>query len=521
MIVRDWPGNAIGVRTIQGVPRDQWARITWTYDGSSSSSGLRLFLDGQPMEVEVTADALVKSTAFDNHGGLPATIGQRFRDRGFNGGEIDELRIWKRQLAPLEVAALQDPAKWTAALADRAAQRAALKEAWALSTDAPFRETLVSLRNARAAVMGAENPIFEIPTMRETEVARPAHILARGAYDAPRGKDNEVGRDTFGEILIPFPKEAPRNRLGLAQWLTDPRHPLTSRVFVNRVWANFFGSGIVETSDNFGLQGSLPSHPELLDWLARDFVSHGWDLKRLCRSIALSATYGQDSRMRPELREKDPSNRLLARGPSRRLSSEQVRDLALASSGLIQQRDGGPPVSPYQPGGDLWRESNSMSPAYHRSNGPDLYRRSLYSVWKRTSPLPNMLAFDSPTREVCTIRRPQTNTPLQALVLLNDVQFLEAARALATKVQSLPAEQRLVAAFTACASRPPTEREMKLLGELHAEQLEQFKATPEDAKKYLAQGDSPAGRELDPVEAAALTVACSAILNLDAYVWNR
>ena len=521
MIVRDWPGNAIGVRTVQGIPRGQWARVTWTYDGSSTSRGLRLFLDGQPMETEVTADALVKSTAFDNHGGLPATIGQRFRDRGFNGGEIDELRIWKRELAPLEIAALQDPAKWTAALADRTAQRTALKATWALATDAPYRQALVSLRNARVAVMGAENPIFEIPTMRDTEVARPSHILARGAYDAPRGKDNEVSRDTFRQILIPFPKDAPRNRLGLARWLTDPRHPLTSRVFVNRTWANFFGAGIVETSDNFGLQGSLPSHPELLDWLARDFVSHGWDLKRLCRSIVLSATYGQDSRSRPEVRAKDPANRLLARGPSRRLSSEQVRDLALASSGLLQQRDGGPPVSPYQPGGDLWKESNAFSPSYRQSGGADLYRRSLYSVWKRTAPLPNMLAFDSPTREVCTIRRPQTNTPLQALVLLNDVQFIEAARALAAKVHPLPADQRLAAAFASCASRPPTEREAKLLAELHAGQLEQFKANPEDAKKYLAQGASPAGRDLDPAETAALTVVCSAILNLDASVWNR
>ncbi|RYD46745.1 MAG: DUF1553 domain-containing protein, partial [Verrucomicrobiaceae bacterium] len=381
MIVRDWPGNAIGVRTLQPIPRDQWARITWTYDGSSTARGLRLFLDGQPMESEVTADLLIKSTAFKNHGGLPAVIGERFRDRGFNGGEIDDLRIWSRELAPLEVAALQDPSQWSAALAARDSKRSEIKVAWALSTDANYRASLASLRNARSAVMTVENPIFEIPIMRETETPRLAHILARGAYDSPRGKDNEVSRDTFGQILIPFPEDAPRNRLGLAHWLTDPRHPLTSRVFVNRIWANFFGSGIVETSDNFGLQGSLPSHPELLDWLARDFVAYGWDLKRLCRSIVLSATYGQDSRMRPDLQERDPSNRLLARGPSRRLSSEQVRDLALASSGLIQQRDGGPPVSPYQPGGDLWSESNAMSPAYRRSNGPDLYRRSLYSVW--------------------------------------------------------------------------------------------------------------------------------------------
>ncbi|HEY1121412.1 MAG TPA: DUF1549 domain-containing protein, partial [Haloferula sp.] len=245
MIVRDWPGNAIGIRTLQPIPRDQWARITWTYDGSSTARGLRLFLDGQPMESEVTADSLIKSTAFKSHGGLPAVIGERFRDRGFNGGEIDDLRIWKRELAPLEVAALQDPAQWTAALAARDSKRSELKVAWALSTDANHRASLASLRNARSAVMAVENPIFEIPVMRETEAPRPAHILARGAYDAPRSKDNEVSRDTFGQILIPFPKDAPRNRLGLAHWLTDPRHPLTSRVFVNRIWANFFGTGIV------------------------------------------------------------------------------------------------------------------------------------------------------------------------------------------------------------------------------------------------------------------------------------
>ncbi len=234
--------------------------------------------------------------------------------------------------------------------------------------------------------------------------------------------------------MIPFPTEAPRNRLGLAHWLTDPRHPLTARVAVNRVWTNFFGRGLVTTPENFGRQGAAPTHPALLDWLARDFVTPasgdpGWDLKRMCRMIATSATYQQDSRCAPALRERDPENDLLARGPSRRLSAEQIRDLALAASGLLDRKMGGPPVSPYQPGGDLWRETNTMSPAYHQSTGKDLYRRSLYSVWKRTAPLPNMLAFDAVTREVCTVSRGRTNTPLQALVLLNDVQFVEAARA--------------------------------------------------------------------------------------------
>ncbi len=512
-IVRDWPGNAIGIRALRAIPQNQWARVSCTYDGSSNSDGLRLYLDGQSLETETTADAIWKSIATRGHGDGTATIGQRFRDRGFRDGEVDELRIFSRALSPLEVALLHDPAAWTAALAGPASHRSALKEAWLASADLAHREALASLRTARAAVIAMEDSIFEIPVMRETERPRPAHVLERGAYDASRTKDNEVARATFADMLIPFPENEPRNRLGLARWLTDPRHPLTARVFVNRIWANFFGEGIVETSDNFGLQGSLPSHPELLDWLARDFVSNGWDLKRLCREIVLGSTYGQDSRTRVDVAEKDPANRLLARGPSRRLSAEQIRDLALASSGLLQHRDGGPPVSPYQPGGDLWRESNSMSPAYRQSVGVDLHRRSLYSVWKRTAPLPNMLAFDSPTREVCTIRRPQTNTPLQALVLLNDIQFVEAAQALAAKVHPLPEGERLAAAFTACTSRPPTARETEILADLHAGQLEIFKASPEEAKKYLRQNGDP--------ETAALAVVCQAILNLDASIWNR
>lgn len=520
-IVRDWPGNALGVRTLGKIPAGAWARVTWTYDGSSSAGGLKLYLDGRPMATEVTADRLWKSIVERSHGSGVAAIGERFRDRGFREGEVDELTIHSRALAPLEVAALADPAAWNVATADAAARRSELKEAWSGAVDPIARPLAEELRQARKAVVDAESGVFEIPVMKETAQPRPAHILVRGAFDAPRDPEHLVGRDTFTQILIPFPPQAPRNRLGLAQWLTDPRHPLTSRVFVNRIWANFFGSGIVETSDNFGLQGSLPSHPELLDWLARDFIDHGWDLKRLCRAIALSATYGQDSRTRADLAERDPANRLLARGPARRLGAEQIRDLALAASGLLQPRDGGPPVSPYQPGEDLWRESNSMSPGYQRSQGADLYRRSLYSVWKRTAPLPNMLAFDSPTREVCTIRRPQTNTPLQALVLLNDPQFVEAARALAAKVAPLPAEQRLAAAFLAGASRPPTERERTLLEALREEQLAIFKADPESARKLMALGDSPAGRDLDPVEMAALTVVCQTVLNLDAAVWNR
>ena len=519
-LVRDWPGNALGVRTLAAIPRGEWTRLTVSYDGSSRAGGIRVFFDGKRQELEVLADEVRKSIATRTHGNGEATIGARFRDRGFRNGEVDELGIWSRALSELEVEALERPEAWGEALGDPSREEA-LRRFWVSAIDPPCREAAVALQQARRARIAAEDAVFEVPVMRETPEPVPAHVLERGAYDAPRTEDRRVERDVFSEILPAFPAGEPRDRLGLARWLTGDKHPLTSRVFVNRIWAGFFGRGIVESADNFGLQGALPSHPGLLDWLARDFVDHGWDLKRLCRMIVLSEAYGRDGRVRADLRERDPGNRLLARGPVRRLAAEQLRDLALFVSGLLDERRGGPPVSPYQPGEDLWRESNSMSPPYRQSVGVDLHRRSVYSVWKRTAPLPNMLAFDAPTREVCTVGRPSTNTPLQALVLLNDVQFVEAARALAARVSALPADQRIAAAFRACATRGPTPRELELLEGLLDAQAEKFRADPKAAEAYLASGSSELGRDRDPVELAALAVVCQAILNLDSTVWTR
>ncbi|MDB6080276.1 MAG: endo-inulinase, partial [Akkermansiaceae bacterium] len=279
-IVRDWPGNAIAVRSLAAIPQNDWARVTWTYDGSSKSSGLKLYLDSRPLAVEVVADSIWKSITEASYGDGVATLGQRFRDRGFRDGEIESVKIWNRDLSPLEIAALQDPARWQAAF-DDPAQREDLKTTWLGTIDPASRQLAKELRAARAEIIAAEQEVMEIPVMQEAKEMRPSYILARGAFDAPRTEEVKVTRNTFGQILQPFPQDAPRDRLGLAKWLTDPHHPLTSRVYVNRIWANFFGAGIVESSDNFGLQGSLPSHPELLDWLARDFISHGWDLKRL------------------------------------------------------------------------------------------------------------------------------------------------------------------------------------------------------------------------------------------------
>ncbi len=520
---RVWPGNAIGVRALRPLARGEWQHITITYDGSSTAAGLRLFLDGDALPTEVVRDYLSKSASLPIFGGQ-FTLGERFRDRGFRDGEIDELRIYDRAIAPIEIRNLHDGKSLSLALADRIAHRDALEAYYFSAVDEPVRALSKELRDARRQFVDAEEPMQEVPVMAELPEPRPTFILARGAYDAAKTDANRVERDTFENLFPPFPSDAPRNRLGLARWLADPRHPLTARVFVNRLWAIFFGRGRVPTPENFGQQGAAPTHPELLDWLARDFIDHGWDIKRLCGSIVLSATYRQDSRSPRELRERDPENALLARGPSRRLSGEQIRDLALATSGLLERRAGGPPVSPYQPGGDLWRETNPMSPAYQQSVGKDLYCRSLYSVWKRTTPLPNMLAFDATSREMCTVARGRTNTPLQALVLLNDVQFVEAARALAVDVsrEHQNIAERIAAAFLRLTGRHPDAEEIELLTVLHDEQRDLFAdASQQDAKQFIELGDSADEKALDPEDLAALAVTCQAILNLDATIYER
>jgi hypothetical protein len=523
-IYRVWPGNGIGVRTLEPITQGEWQHVTVTYDGSSRTRGLKVYVNGKPLATETLRDKLHKSAFTAAFGDGHFTLGQRLRDRGFKDGEIDELRVYGRALTDYEVDQLHNvqPANATSELTEEKLEQ--LREAYFSAVDKEARAAGELLRKARQQFVAIEDEMNEVAVMAELPQPRPTYILARGAYDAPKTEDNRVSRDVFEDMLPPFPEGAPRNRLGLAQWLTAADHPLTARVAVNRLWSNFFGRGLVTTPENFGRQGTAPTHPELLDWLARDFVAGGWDVKRLCRNIVLSATYQQDSRASSELRERDPENLLLARGPSRRLSAEQIRDLALAVSGLLNAEQGGPPVSPYQPGGDLWRESNSMSPAYQQSTGKALHRRSLYSVWKRTAPLPNMMAFDAVTREVCTIARGRTSTPLQALVLLNDVQFVEAARGLAASASSQHHDlnEQITAAFIRATGRHPADTELNLLIDLYHEQRELFRnAEPQDPAKLLAIGEAKTESPLEPSDLAALTVTCQAILNLDATIYER
>jgi hypothetical protein len=342
---------------------------------------------------------------------------------------------------------------------------------------------------------------------------RETHVLDRGEYLKPKEK---VAFDVPA-FLPPLPNDAVRNRLGLAKWLVSPENPLTARVAVNRTWQTFFGAGLVKTSEDFGVQGDLPSHPELLDWLAVEFRESGWDVKRLHRLIVTSATYRQSSRVTPDVQARDPENRLLARFPRVRLPAMVLRDVALAASGLLDRRIGGKPVYPYQPDG-IWEPlaiTKERDFTYPASSGNDLYRRSLYTFWRRTIAPANM--FDGSPRQTCKVRSSVTDTPLHALTTLNDPTWAEAARALATRAvkASSGVDSRLAFVYHRVLSREPTAKELPVLRKMLAEQAAVYKGDPAAAKKLLAVGARPADPALDPAELAAWTNVCLAVFNLD------
>ncbi len=379
---------------------------------------------------------------------------------------------------------------------------------------AEFRALFDNLARWREEQAAIEAAIPTTLVAKELAKPRETRILLRGEYDKPR---DPVSPGVFS-VLPPLPEGAPSNRLGFARWLLEPQHPLTARVTVNRIWQQHFGTGLVKTVEDFGAQGERPSHPELLDWLATEFVRSGWDMKHLHRLMVTSATYRQVSRVTPELLARDPENRLLARGPRFRTDGEVVRDSALFMAGLLVEQLGGPSVKPYEPPG-LWEAvSFNNSQKYVPDRGPAQYRRSLYTYWKRQSPPPNMLTFDAPTRETCTVRRPRTNTPLQALVLLNDPQFVEAARGFAERVlrEAGPtAEARLTYAYRIAVARPPSTGELGILRGVLEQQLEDFRANTHAAGQFLSVGDSRPAAGGDPVELAAWTTITSLLLNLD------
>jgi hypothetical protein len=511
-LIHFWPGNAISIRAVDPLPLDRWVHVSVSYDGSSRAAGLALFVDGKPARVEVVQDNLSKDITGCREYNPPGfscqtlTVGVRFRDRIFKDGLVDDLRIFNRAITPLEARELD---------AVGALPAAAPQERWdyyLANHDPAYLQALEALRTARAAQTAAAEEAKEIMVMRESFRPRTAYILRRGEYDQ-RGESVTAG--TPG-VLPPFPDGEPRNRLGLAHWLTDPGHPLFARVTVNRLWQSLFGSGLVRTSEDFGSQGELPAQPELLDWLATEFIRSGWDLKSLVRTIVLSQTYRQRSIAGPELVAEDPGNVWLARGPRHRLPAEMIRDRALAASGLLVETFGGPPVFTY----DI-PESFKPAPA---GKGDALYRRSVYTFWRRTGPAPVLEAFDVPKRVVCVVRRDTTNTPLQALILLNGPQFVEAARFLAEKLVRAHSGQRdeiVNAAFEEVLCRPPDPVEREIISRLLERQLQVFSASPQAAETYAATGASPRATDLPTPLVAAATVVVNTLMNHDEFVVKR
>lgn len=511
-LIHFWPGNAICVRTVEPVAVEEWIHVAVTYDGSSHANGLQLYVNGQSAATEIVRNNLYKEIT--GGGGDNITIGERFRDRGFKQGLVDEFRVYDRELTSLEVQQ-QHGGGLSVDPTDKAVKETQLSY-YLQVVDADYQAQLKSLETARANYAAAQNALQEIMVMRESQTPRQTYLLKRGAYDA-RG---ELVSPATPSVFPPMPADASKDRLGLARWLTDPKHPLTARVAVNRMWQMVFGNGLVRTPEDFGRQGQPPTHPELLDWLTNDFMQHGWDVKRLLKSLVMSATYRQSSSVTSEQLARDPENRLLARAPSHRLPAEMLRDNALAVSGLLVDRIGGAPVRPYE-------VEVSFKPTT-RDKGDGLYRRSLYTYWKRTAPAPAMMTLDAAKRDVCRVKRERTASPLQAFVLLNDPQFVEASRMLAARLLTENGDDydaSLIAIFRLLTSRRPSKDETIVVRNLFNRQLEAFMKTPDAAAKYLATGDAAADETQQGVSVkaslAALSVVANTLFSFDECVLKR
>ncbi|MBI3684071.1 MAG: DUF1553 domain-containing protein [Acidobacteria bacterium] len=506
-------GDSLELRSRKHIVQGEWTHVAVTYDGR-----VTLYLDGEPAEVEILREQPSGAMA----GGASWGTGDKAVDKPLRS-QLDDVRFYPRVLTAGEVRQLAVDAPVRGILHTPAARRTRdqkdrLRDYFlTYAAGDAQRHAYAELKLLRSAREKLDKEVVTSMVMDELKKPRETYILARGDY---RNKTEKV-TPAVPSSLPPLPQGAPLNRLGLAQWLVDPSHPLTSRVAVNRFWQICFGAGLVETSEDFGSQGSPPTHVELLDWLATEFIRTGWDVKALQRLIVTSATYRQSSKATPELIERDPQNKLLARMSRFRLPAEVVRDNALSISGLLNRDVGGPSVFPYQ-SPVLWEEMAYgdvfSAQTYVESHGKDLYRRSMYTFWKRTVPPASLATFDAPDREKCVARRARTNTPLQALVLMNDPTYVEAARTLAEKVLagSRPSSSaRITMAYQLAAARSPAPSEVKLLAQLAEKQRAIYRRDPDSARKLIAVGESKPAANLDPVELAAWTTVASAVLNLD------
>ena len=555
--VKRWLDDALRLESETALPSGQWTHLAFSYDGTRVASGVRLYINGRSAPLKIHLDELNQS--FD-------TPKEVFRIGGGGGsqarfrGRIADLALYRRVLAPDEAAWLAVPETVGQLARLSAAERTEARTGKLTAAfhsqygPGPLRRLVLDIRKLRKEREARVDSFPTVMVMEEANPPRPTHVLQRGQYNHP---GEAVGAGTPA-LFAPLPAGTRANRLALARWLTHPDHPLTSRVAVNRVWQMLFGRGLVRTVEDFGSQGEAPTHPELLDWLAMSFTSRpaspspanslskgtdrpertvpssrsrtspapdtphptpyalSWSLKQLVRLLVTSATYRQSSRVTPEMLKRDPENRLFARSPRLRLPAEMVRDQALLASGLLVEKQGGPSVKPYQPAG-LWSDL-SGGVDYVRDSGESLYRRSLYTFWKRTAPPPMLSTFDAAGRETCIVRESRTNTPLQALNLMNDVTYVEAARALAQRVLKGPAagaEARVTELFRRVLSRQPRAEELSVLLRALSAQRARLRQNPAAAARLLGHGESKPDPALDPVELAAHTAVASLVLNLD------
>ena len=536
--------NELLVRTAAKVPRNKWRHIAMAYDGGSRATGITIFVDGQPQELETVHETLSGHIATDQ----PIRIGRGDSETFFRG-MLDDVRLFTRSLSfsEAELLAGGNPILELLQISGESrtpAQQSAIQKYFLENEDAEYRRLQSQLMSQKRRQTQLQQTAPTVMVMDELPQPRDTFVLNGGRYDKP-GEQVTAGTP---ELLPPMRIDLPRNRLGLAQWLMSPEQPLTARVTVNRFWQSLFGVGLVKTPDDFGTRGAAPSHAELLDWLALEFQrasvavpssdvrgerteipgqSSAWNIKRLIRRMVTSATYRQTSRVTPELLARDGGNRLLARGPRKRLGAEAIRDSALAAAGLLDDRLGGPSVRPYQPA-DLWKELaynplEYTAQTYNQSQGGDLYRRGLYTFRKRTVPPPSLALFDAADREVCTVSRNPTNTPLQALVLLNDPTFVEAARHLAQRVVGSSPDDaaRLKHLYLLVLARTPRQEESAVLLAQLAQERHSFRAAPEAVSELLAVGESAADSTLDAAELAAWTTIASVVMNLDEAITNR
>ncbi|MFO0504822.1 MAG: DUF1553 domain-containing protein [Acidobacteriota bacterium] len=515
-ITSNWVNDALRVETVKPLEPGRAHHVAVTYTGSRMAEGVQVYVDGQPAATTTIMDTLYRP--FRNAGGVykePVRVGGGAGKENQFQGTLGQVRLYARVLTGEEVAMLA-VGQPLSALAGRKRtppeQRQVelyyLETAAAPEVRAAWR-TLAGLREQREKL---ERTFPTVMVMAEAPQRKPTHLLLRGQYDKP-GEVVEPGLPAF------LPRRAAADRLGFAQWVVDPANPLLARVTVNRFWQSLFGTGIVKTTEDFGLQGEWPTHPELLDYLATEFIRGGWDTKAMVKRMVMSSAYRQSSQATPELLQRDPDNRLLSRGPRLRMPAEMIRDAALHAAGLLHEKLGGPSVKPYQPEG-LWKEVIMQDFEYDQAKGPDLYRRSLYTFWKRTSAPPMMMNFDASQREACTVRENRTNTPLQALNLMNDVTFVEAARFIGQRMLlegGAEADSRLRHGFRMALGRLPKPAELAVLRGSLNYHLDYFAGKPAEAKALLWQGESRSA-QLPERDLAAYQAVASLLLNTDEFV---